>query len=41
MRTSGGGAEKEGEKERIPSRFYIVIVEANARLESMNPEITP
>ena len=37
MLTSGGGAEREGE--RIPSRLHTVSAEPEAGLELMNHEI--
>ena len=36
---SRGGADRGGDRERIPSRFRAVNRELNARLELMNREI--
>ena len=37
-RTSGGGAEREGERERIPSRLTTVSAESHSGLEPTNRE---
>ena len=36
---AGGGAETEGERERIPSRLHAVCTESNMGLDPMNGEI--
>ena len=36
---SRGGAEKEGEKERIPSRLHTVNVDPKAGLELMSLKV--
>ena len=36
---SCGGAEREAERERIPSRLYTVSSEPSVGLELTNPEI--
>ena len=40
-RVSVGGAEREGERERIPSRLCTISTEPDAGLEPMNHEIMP
>ena len=37
---SGGGTEREGERERIPSRLHTVSMEPDAGLGLTNHEIT-
>ena len=39
MCKSGGGADREGERERIPSRLHTVSTEPDMGLELMNCEI--
>ena len=36
----GGGAEREGKRERIPSRLRAVSADPKARLEPTNHDIT-
>ena len=38
MRVSGGGTEKERERERIPSQLLAVSMESDVRLEYTNHE---
>ena len=42
MHISGGGAEREreGERERIPSRLHAVSTEPDTGLDLTNPEVT-
>ena len=39
VRASGGGAEREGERERIPSKLHTVSAEQGAGLKHTNHEI--
>ena len=39
MQMSGGVAEREKERERIPRRFHTVSVELDTGLRLANPEI--
>ena len=39
-RVSNGGAEREGERERIPSRVHTISMEPSVGLEFMDHDIT-